>query len=144
MNQADFSFIADALLAMVGQDHSAPFELDAFDRKRPTTARQKEALIRFASAKRPEDELLENECRTIFDKANLTEKQAEVLDLRLLGLSFEQIARCKGTSRQGSMKVFLQAIKKIGRVMRVYPYTGLSDVYRYEVRRGLRPGPLVK
>ena len=128
----------------MGEDRNAPYELDTIIRKRRMSDRQKSIFVTMATARRPGDELLESECRTIFDRAKLTENQAEVLDLRLLGLTFEQIAKCKGTSRQGSMKVFLQAIKKIGRVMRVYPYTGLSDVYRYEIRRGSISGPLVK
>ncbi len=134
------SFVADALLALVGEDSAAPFELDSVRNNQTTHGKPLDAFIQLAVAKNPGDELFEVECRQIFDRAKLTKNQAEVLDLRLVGLTFEQISRCKGNSRQASMTTFLTAIKKIGRVMRVYPYTGLSEVYRLEVRRGLKKG----
>lgn len=137
MNTYDLRFVADALLAIVGQDSDCPYELDSFVRKHVLTGQTTHAFMRMASARRPGDEMLEDECREIFDRAGLTKNQAEVLDLRLLGISFEHIGQLKGHTRQGAMQVFLHAIKKIGRVMRVYPYVGLSDVYRSEMRRGL-------
>jgi hypothetical protein len=138
-NTEDLSFVADVLLAIVGPDSSAPFEFDILPRKK-ASGRQLPAFVLLATCQKPDDELLAAECMEIFRRAELTECQAEVLDMRLLGLTFDQIGVCKGRSRQGVMSVFLQAVKKIGRVMRVYPYTGLSDVYRHEIRRGVQIG----
>lgn len=137
MNTHDLRFVADALLAIVGQDEKAPFELDSLVRRHAMSAQGTKAFVQMAANRRPDDQLLANECREVYERASLTKNQAEVLDMRLMGLSFEQIGRCKRSTRQGAMQVFLHAIKKIGRVMRVYPYVGLSDVYRSEVRRGL-------
>lgn len=139
-NTEDLSFVADALLALIGPDEAKPYNFDTIAKKPAYSKRRFDAFVQLAMSRRPGDELLENECEEIFERAMLTPRQAEVLDLRLLGLSFDQIGKCKGGTRQGAMASFLQAIKKIGRVMRVYPYTGLSDVYRYEVRRGVRHG----
>jgi hypothetical protein len=144
MNTEDLSFVADALLAIVGEDADSPFEFDLAPRLAPLTKAKINAFIQVASQRRPSDVLLKGECEEILERAQLTENQAEVLDLRLAGMSFDQIGMRKGRSRQGAMKTFLHAVKKIGRVMRVYPYTGLSDVYRYEVRRGLPKGSFGK
>lgn len=137
MNTHDLRFVADALLAIVGQDEEAPFELDSLVRRHQMSVQGTRVFVQMAASRRPGDEMLEKECREVYERARLTKNQAEVLDMRLMGLSFEQIGRCKRSTRQGAMQVFLHAIKKIGRVMRVYPYVGLTDVYRNEVRRGL-------
>ena len=136
MDSVDFSFVADALLALCGDSQGAPFFLEDSYSVKVKNDRRRDWFLELANIRRPSDVLFQEECRAIVRKADLTENQAEVLDLRLNGLSFEQIGRQRGKTRQAVMNIFLQAIKKIGRVMRVYPYAGLSDVYRYEVRRG--------
>ena len=144
MKTEDLSFVADALLAIVGAEADERFEFET-DCRKPAPPKFKIAeFVQMASHRRPGDVLLQGECREILDQAKLTDPQAEVLDLRLGGLSFEQIGMRRGSTRQSAMRVFLHAIKKIGRVMRVYPYTGLSDVYRNEVRRGAQFGTFGK
>lgn len=140
MKTEDLSFVADALLALVGEDPANPFEFDLAPRPRPMTPSKNSAFIHLASHRRPADVMLEDECGEILKRANLTAIQAEVLDLRLNGVSFDQIGMRRGATRQGAMRTFLHAVKKIGRVIRVYPYTGLSDVYRHEIRRGSPKG----
>ena len=138
MDSVDFSFVADALLALCGESQGAPFLLNDHFEIKAKADRRTDWFLEMANVRRPSDVLFQEECRAIVRKAELTNNQAEVLDLRLNGLSFDQIGRRRGKTRQAVMKIFLQAIKKIGRVIRVYPYAGLSDVYRYEVRRGSR------
>ena len=133
----DLSFVADALLALAGEEQSAPFELDFIPLKRHARHERAETYFQIATCRRPGDEMFESELKFVFKRANLTKNQSEVLDCRLLGLTFEQIAKTRNITRQGAMTIFLQAIKKIGRVLRVYPYAGLSDVYAFEIRRGL-------
>ncbi len=138
MNTFDLRFVADALLAIVGQDSRAPFQYDTVRNYEPKlTSATIHEFVRVSTNCRPGDALWADECAEIFSQADLTRNQAEVLEMRLLGLSFEQIGKVRRSSRQAAMGVFLQALKKIGRVMRVYPYVGLSDVYRKEIRRGL-------
>lgn len=137
MNTFDLQFLADALLAIVGPNPGSPFSYDTLASYKPQMGPHKmHEFVRISSSRRPNDEMWELECIEIYQRAELTKNQAEVLEMRLLGLSFDQIGHIKSSSRQGAMQVFLQAIKKIGRVMRVYPYVGLSDVYRSEIRRG--------
>jgi hypothetical protein len=140
MNTEDLSFVADALLALVGEDPANPFDFYLVPRPRPMTPSKISAFVHLASNRRPADVLLEDECGEILKQAKLTANQAEVLDLRLNGVSFDEIGLRRGATRQGAMRTFLHAVKKIGRVIRVYPYKGLSDVYRHEIRRGLSNG----
>lgn len=141
MQTSNLAFVADALLALCTDEPDRPFFNDdqllaktrADARRNPTLA----ALMPKADF----DPLLASEYAEVVETAKLTDRQREVLARRLEGQTFDQIGRRSGGSRQGAQKVFVQAIKKIVRSLRVYPYRGLSDVYRREVGRGRRaPG----
>jgi hypothetical protein len=110
----DLSFVADALLALCERGSERPWYSEEGMR------------------------VLSRECHDVFCRAGLTRRQSVVLLQRLEGWTFEEIGRAVGGSKQGAQHVFVQAVKKIARAFRVYPFKGLSEVYRWETRRGLR------
>lgn len=134
----DLSFVADALLALCERELDAPFYTeDRFEAKlKRLKRRETESPGEMVSGR--VDSILAVECRDVMRDARLTARQREVLDLRLEGFTFEEIGRQGRTTKQGAMNVFVQALKKISRTFRAYPYAGLSEVYRSDVKRGSR------
>lgn len=137
MTCEDLSFVADALLALCERTADRPFYSEETFRLKLKLAERREPLLEPIEALRTDDALLRVECRDVFREAKLTERQAAVLARRLDGWTFEEIGKEGGHSKQGAQHIFVQALKKIVRAFRVYPFKGLSDVYRDEVRRGL-------
>jgi hypothetical protein len=136
MNPLDLKFVADSLLALCeGEPRLTIYSEAALERKLQIS-RIRDPVWAMAQLKHPGDVLFEAECREIVSRARLTDRQRDVLVLRVIGVSFDQIGRRFGATRQGAQQVFVQAIKKISRACRVYPYRGLADVYRFETRRG--------
>ena len=138
----DLSFVADALLALCARERDAPFYTgDGYEAKlRRIRRREREPVGELVSGR--VDSLLGVECRDVLRNAGLTERQREVLDLRLEGFTFEEIGQMGRTTKQGAMSVFIQALKKVSRTFAAYPYAGLSEVYRSEVRRRSRFGTM--
>ncbi len=134
----DLSFVADALLALCEREPDAPFFTeDGFEAKM-MRIRQRESTSAGELVSGRRDAMLVIECRDVMRAAGLTPRQREVLDLRLEGFTFEEIGRFGRTTKQGAMSVFIQAIKKVSRTFKAYPYAGLSEVYRSEVKRRSR------
>jgi hypothetical protein len=132
----DINFISEALLAICESDANRPFFDDATLERKLKEAKTREPLWMQFTVRRPEDPLMHNECQAMIERANLTPRQNDVMTQRLAGDTFEMIGRRRGSTKQGAQKIFLQALKKIKRACHVYPYTGLSDVYQWETRRG--------
>lgn len=135
MTQEDLRFIADALVALCQKDNQAPFYSEAAFEKRLRRHERRDSLLAKVLRVR-QDTLWADECRDVLANANLTARQSHVLNLRLEGFTFEEIGNACGHSKQGAQSIFLQALKKLTRAFHVYPYSGLSDVYRWEVKRG--------
>lgn len=133
----DLGLVADSLLALCERSPDAPFYTEeALKAKDRTAAKKGEVLyLHFALLKR-DDELFRRECNALFELAKLTARQAEVVSLRLDGWSFERIGLDRGGSKQANQRIFMQGIKKLARALRVYPYSGLSEIYRRETKRG--------
>ena len=138
MNREDYSFIAEALLALCEKDRKAPFVSERRLEQKLRKGEETDEVALQLARKRPDDTLLENECQEIVNMAKLTQRQTRVFRLRLQGHTFDEIGKGAGHSKQGAQSIFIQALKKIVRAFRVYPYSGLSDVYRWEVHRGAR------
>lgn len=136
MKTDDMTFVAEALLAICNNDRRLTDFVDKRTQPVPEFDQSRRLYQSFLRG-REHDVLLEIECREICALARLTRHQTEVLDLRLGGMTFEQIGRCRRHSKQAAQNIFLQAIKKFARALHVYPYAGLADVYRHETRRGL-------
>lgn len=138
MNAEDLKFVSDALLAMCERSDERPFFTDDAMRLKLKNAHRREPLFGHLLRARGSDPLLQSECHDVFEKAGLTERQRDVLLKRLDGWTFEEIGRQAGHTKQGSQSIFVQAIKKLARSFDVYPFRGLSEVYRRETRRGVR------
>jgi hypothetical protein len=138
----DLSFVADALLALCARERDAPFyTADGYEAKLQRNKRREiESISELVSGR--VDSLLGVECRDVLRKAGLTPRQRDVLDLRIEGFTFEEIGHMGRTTKQGAMRVFIQALKKVSRTFAAYPYAGLSEVYRSEVRRRSRFGTM--
>jgi hypothetical protein len=139
MTDLDLRFVADALLALCEPEPSAPFYTEPrFELRLKTDQRRAPDLA--ARIPPGPDLALDRECRAVIRHAKLTRRQWEVVHMRLAGITFEQIGQLGGHSKQGAQNIFVAALKKIRHAFAVYPYTGLSDVYRSETRRGCRAG----
>ena len=133
----DLSFIADALLALCEKSPERPHYSEEGIRCKLKMAERREPLYGHLVRQRGEDPLLRGECLDVFESARLTARQYDVLLKRLEGWTFDEIGSANGHSKQGAQHIFVQALKKIARAFRVYPFKGLSEVYRWETRRGL-------
>lgn len=137
MTREDLAFAADALLDLCAEDARAPYYKEEYLRVKMERESAREPLYEQLVPRTGASEILRRECAALISRAGLTERQMRILGLKLDGRTFGEIATRLGTSRQGAQQVFSQGIKKIARAWRVYPYAGLSDVYRREARRGL-------
>ena len=137
MSPNDLSFVADALLALCEKPQTRPFYSEEGMRIKLKRADWRDPLYGHLLQQKGADPLLQNECDEVFRSARLTARQTEVLMRRLEGWTFEEIGQEAGHSRQGAQHIFVQALKKIARAFRVYPWKGLAEVYRWETRRGL-------
>jgi hypothetical protein len=138
MTQEQAAFVSEALLALCERSSDRPFYSEQMLERKLKVAQQKDPLYGHLLMGRNEDEILRHECQEIFTRARLTERQASVLTMRLDGFTFEEIGRRGGHTKQGAQSIFLQALKKLTRAFRVYPFRGLNEVYRQELKRGVR------
>ncbi len=76
------------------------------------------------------------ELRNILRQAKLTKRQYEVIKLRSGGMTFDEIGRMWNRTKQGAQRVYQQAVKKLRKAQRFYPFAGLNEVYRQEIHRG--------
>lgn len=136
MTRDDLAFVADALLAICETEKRPPYYADHALKLKMQGDQRREPIFESLARRSGHDEMLRRECEAIMGKANLTCRQHQVLSLKLEGHTFEEIGRSGGHTKQGAQSIFSAALKKIMRAFRVYPYVGLSEVYRREVRRG--------
>lgn len=133
------SFLSDALLALCERSPDRPHYSEATFQKKLSVARRREAAMPLPASPGVTDGLFRKEWQFILKHAGLTERQRDVCLQRLAGWTFVEIGRQGGHSKQGAQNIFFQALKKIRSAWRVYPYAGLSSIYRQEVSRGARP-----
>lgn len=135
-HEVDLELVSEAILSLLIRDPERPHYADRILDRKIDLDRRREPF--FASLSRfGEEVLLQSECEGLFELARLTARQELVFRKRLSGATFEEIGHQGGHTKQGAQRVFVQALKKITRAYRVYPYVGLSEVYRREVGRGL-------
>lgn len=132
----DLGRLADRILARCPRDPDAPHYSEETFRRKLRLAAAREARLPPRPAQPAREYLWKVEWEAIFDLAELTGAQARVLAWRLDGWTFEEIGRRRGHSKQGAQSVFRQALRKVLAARERYRYTGLSDVYRSETRRG--------
>lgn len=130
------TLMADSLLAMVERDPEYPcYGEESFARK-VRNAQKRNAQLPLPTLDPAGIYLSEQEWLEITKDAGLTRRQQEVFAARLAGDTFEAIGHAGGHTKQGAQSIFRQAVKKVLAIQCVYPYAGLAEVYRSEVRRG--------
>lgn len=138
MEREKLSTNADRLLASIERDPAAPHYTECSFRRKVDDSNRRAHFLPLPLGGKEADELVRSEWAAVIDAARLTQRQLEVLHLRLEGHTFEHIGRLGGHTKQGAQNIFFQAAKKLVRTWMDYPYRGLADVYRQEVRRGTR------
>jgi hypothetical protein len=138
MKTEDLAFVADALLALCERSDDEPYYSEDTLRAKLKLAERRDPLYAHLMLPHGDDPLLREECRCVIELAGLTRRQLDVLSSRLEGWTFEEIGRRGGHSKQGAQSIFVQALKKLTRTFRVYPFRGLSEVYWRETHRGAR------
>lgn len=137
MDKPPIAILADALLSCIERDADAPHYREDRFRRKLRNAHEREIRLPMPDVGHESRELLRHQWAEVTESANLTERQLEVVRLRLEGHTFEQIGALKGASKQGAQNVFFQAAKKLIKAWMEYPYRGLDLVYKSEVQRGL-------
>lgn len=137
MDKPPVSLIADALLDCIERDTDAPHYREDRFRRKLQTAHERELRLPLPETGLEAREILRQQWNEVVDGAGLTDRQLEVVGMRLEGFTFEQIGSVRGTSKQGAQNVFFQAAKKLVKAWMEYPYRGLDEVYKGEVQRGL-------
>jgi hypothetical protein len=139
MKTEDLTFVAEALLALCDDppkthliDHPGTQKIPDMD--------ESGMLYCTLCGARPFDALLAHEIQEVRERASLTPRQSEVLEMRLEGRTFEDIGRLRRHTKQAAQNIFVQALKKFARALAVYEYTGLAEVYQNEINRGRRRG----
>lgn len=127
---------ADALVAAYNRREEFPF----FREKNFVVKLRREGSKIRKIKQRPIDPaqryLNVREWRETLRFAGLTDREAATLAQVIRGDSLSGIAVFEGVSRQAVHQRFQRIVEKIRVAYDVYPYAGLADVYRSELKRG--------
>lgn len=122
-------YAAERLLSTIQQDPERPFFTEEALLRKIWRDYARANKIRVRSGLEGYHLLVQNEWNAIVRLAGLTCGQEEVLRLRLRGWTYEGIGAMRGHSKQGSLNVFHQAVKKLAKARKQYAYTGMADTY---------------
>lgn len=120
----------------VPPDEERPFFSDAGLERKIAYDRRKTLAHATLINQNQTDPFRTGELRNILTSAKLTRRQYQVIKLRARGLTFEEIGKLWNRTKQGAQRVYQQAVRKLQRARRVYPFAGLNEVYRQEIHRG--------
>ena len=140
---ADLYVVADRILAEIPRDKQAPHYRDETFRRKLITAQRREIGSESVVQQEPAHALLMAEWDSILHAAKLTPRQREVVEMRIIGMTFESIGEKTACTKQAILNVLQQAAKKISASREQNQLSGLHEVYRSETKRGLphsRPG----
>lgn len=127
---------ADRILAAIVRDDRPHYSDEALDRKAKVDRLRGRQLAAAALGKCEAAVILRRQTmRRVLASSKLTGRQLEVLAAKLSGDGWLEIGRRFGYSRQAAQGIFKQAIGKVRRAWRAYPFAGLDEVYRQEVSR---------
>ncbi len=137
MFKADaYDWALSALLSLAEKPSDSPFVAEKTLKLKIEADRRNEARLPRPSESESSRYLLAREWSCAMLGAKLTQRQTVVVSMRLDGRTFEEIgARC-GHTKQAAQRIFIQGAKKLALAYRNYPYRGLSEVYRTELKRG--------
>jgi len=139
--------ITDQILAEIPRDPTAPHYRDSTFRRKLIKAQRRELESESVTHQDQAHALLLAEWDAILIGAKLTSRQREVVELRLIGMTFESIGAKTGCTKQAILNVLQQAAKKIAVSKESNGLAGLHEVYRSETKRGLphsRPGRILR
>lgn len=129
----------DRLLSQASRSPDAPFYTDVgFQRK---LERIKNREISFASVnvlyfpRGEKQRIKKSEMEEAISQAKLTTKQKQIVLDRLCGMTWKEIGRNHGNSKQNAAKIFQRAMKKVRHALTTNPFRGLHEVYWQEVMR---------
>lgn len=128
---------SDQYLARVQRDPNSPHYGESSFKRKIENSNRRALNLPLPLGGKESNYLLQEEWADVIKAASLTERQLTVLMLRLEGNTFEHIGVLGGHSKQGAQNIFFQAAKKLVRAWMEYPYRGLDQVFREEVRRGV-------
>ncbi len=138
MRRNALSLAADELLSRIERDPRAPHYSEDSFRRKVDASNRRASTIPLPMGGKEAQYLLQQEWAEVVEAADLTQRQLDVLAMRFAGYTFEAIGAKGGHTKQGAQNIFFQAAKKLARAWMNYPYRGLSQVFREEVRRGSR------
>lgn len=138
-NRDDLPARSDALLAEVPRPKDSPFVNERYLQRK--ALRDRFIDPRVVAPPDPAAPLTFSEIRAVIRSCPLTGYQRHIVNAVLEGETEVAISEGRVT-RQAISKTFRQAIKKIRAHWHVYPYSGLADVYRSEIRRKGRDYPV--
>ena len=138
MKLPELSVFSDALLSQIPRDPSAPHYTEESFRRKLSNQQRRESNLALPVERQGALDLYRDEWADVTESAGLTDRQREVVRMRLSGHTFEQIGQAFGHSKQGAQNIFFQGAKKLARAWIEYPYRGLPAVYDEECRRGLK------
>lgn len=129
----------DRLLSQAKRSPDAPFYTDTgFQRKLERIKNRERSfasvhLLYLPRAKR--ERVQKAEIEQAVSQAELTTKQKQIVLDRLCGMTWEEIGRNYGSSKQNVAKIFQRAMKKVRYALSTNPFRGLHEVYWQEVTR---------
>jgi len=127
---------ADRLLTALARDDYPHFTNGTFERKLwRSRARERRRVIPAAPIEEAAAFLQRRTLASVIASAQLTKRQAEVLNAKAEGATWSEIGRRFCQTKQGARRVFLQAVGKIRNAWRLSSMVGIDEVYRAEVRR---------
>jgi hypothetical protein len=136
MQTTDLSAASDALLAALDRDPDAPHYSEERFRRKLRDAALRLGLIPLSRSIMGASELVLAEWDAIIQDAALTAAQAEVVAMRLSGLTFAEIGERRGVTKQGAARVYGQGARRLARAWLACPIRGLAAAYEEDVRRG--------
>ena len=127
---------ADRILAAIVRDDSPHYRDDEIVRKASVDRRRCRDLALFGPDACEATRILRRRTlRRVLAIAKLTRRQAEVFAAKLAGHGWLDIGQRFGYSKQAAQGIFKQAVRRLRRAWRAYPFAGLEEVYRQEVSR---------
>lgn len=124
--------LADLLLRLAGRDEQYPAYPESRNVQRELIDAQRAAQLAPLHHNLQSDAvhfLRRREIALMLASTSLTPRQREVVELFLLGYTFEEIGQRWGISKQAANKLFLRACDAIRRIWTQHPVCGLAQTY---------------
>jgi hypothetical protein len=129
----------DRLLSQASRSPDAPFYTDVGFQRKLERIKNREtsfASINLLYLPRAERKRIQKtEIEQAISQAKLSTKQKQIVLDRLCGMTWREIGRNHGNSKQNAAKIFQRAMKRVRHALTTNPFRGLHEVYWQEVMR---------